>query len=119
MSKFPPDFSSLAVATLMACTAWLPAKAANEWPQFRGPNGDGISFAKGLPVAPSEDSGVRWKTEVHGKAWSSPVVSGDRIWLTTATEDGSELSLVVVDKETGKILRDEVLFKVQNPQFCH
>ena len=94
-------------------------RAANEWPQFRGPNGDGVSSEKGLPAAPSEQSGVRWKTEVHGKAWSSPVVSGDRIWLSTATEDGSELSLVVVDRESGKILRDEVLFKVQNPQFCH
>jgi outer membrane protein assembly factor BamB len=47
------------------------------------------------------------------------VISGDRIWLTTATEDGTELSLVIVDRQSGKILRDEVVFKVENPQFCH
>lgn len=93
--------------------------AAEEWPQFRGPSGDGWASAKGLPASLGEDSGVLWKTAIHGKAWSSPVVSGAKIWLTTASEDGTELSLVVVDRESGKVLRDEVLFKVQNPQFCH
>ena len=62
---------------------------------------------------------MRWKTEIHGKGWSSPLISGDKVWLSTATEDGTELSVVVLDRKTGKVLRDEVLFKVQNPQFCH
>ena len=93
--------------------------AKEEWPQFRGPSGDGSSTAVSLPVAPSENVGVRWKTQIPGKAWSSPVISGNRIWLTSATEDGSALSLVVVDRESGAVLRDEVVFKVENPQFCH
>ena len=47
------------------------------------------------------------------------MIWGSQIWLTTATEDGTELSVVCVDKESGKVLRDEVLFRVATPQFCH
>ncbi len=95
------------------------ALSADDWPQFRGPAGDGHADAAGLPVAFSETEGVKWKTPIHGKAWSSPVIRGSQIWLTTATEDGTELSAVCVDKESGKIVRDSVLFRVANPQFCH
>lgn len=118
MSIRPPYHSVLAAGLYFGLCA-CPVSALNEWPQFRGPRGDGAALASNLPAAPSETQGIRWKTAIHGKAWSSPVISGDRIWLTTATEDGSELSIVVVDKESGKILRDEVVFNVQNPQFCH
>jgi len=62
---------------------------------------------------------VKWKTALHGKAWSSPVVWEDKIWLTTANEAGTELGVFCVDAATGKILRDDKLFTVANPQFCH
>lgn len=93
--------------------------AETNWPQFRGPNGDGHSDAKDLALTFSETERVKWKTPIHGKAWSSPVIWGDQIWLTTANEEGTELGVVCVDKLTGKILRDQLLFKVTNPQFCH
>ena len=96
-----------------------PLFAAENWPQFRGPAGDGHSDAKGLPLQFGEDKNVKWKTAIHGKGWSSPVIWGSQIWLTTATEDGTELSVVCVDKESGKVLRDEVLFRIATPQFCH
>jgi outer membrane protein assembly factor BamB len=95
------------------------AHAADNWPQFRGPTGDGHSDAKTLPVTFGETDHVTWKTEIHGKAWSSPVIWKNQIWLTTATLDGKELSVVCVDKTTGKILRDEILFRIEEPQFCH
>lgn len=94
-------------------------RAETNWPQFRGPNGDGHSDAKALPLTFSETERVKWKTPIHGKAWSSPVIWGDQIWLTTANEEGTDLSVVCVDKATGKITRDQLLFKVTNPQFCH
>jgi outer membrane protein assembly factor BamB len=72
-----------------------------------------------MPLQLGEGENVRWKTPIPGKGWSSPVISGNRIWLTTSKEDGTELSVVCVDRETGKILQDEVLFQVANPQFCH
>jgi hypothetical protein len=106
---------SIAAALLLAA----PLLAAENWPEFRGPAGDGHSDAKGLPLEFGEDKNVKWKTAIHGKGWSSPVIWGSQIWLTTATEDGTELSVVCVDKESGKVLRDEVLFRVATPQFCH
>ena len=93
--------------------------AADNWPQFRGPDGDGRTDAKGLPVEMGEGVHVRWKVPTHGKAWSSPVIWGDQLWLTTATEDGKELGVMAFDKATGKVLHDKVLFKVAEPQFCH
>ncbi len=93
--------------------------AADHWTQFRGSAGNGHGDAAGLPVQFSETEKVKWKTPIHGKAWSSPVIWGGQVWLTTATEDGTTLGVVCVDKETGKVLRDEVLFRVATPQFCH
>jgi outer membrane protein assembly factor BamB len=93
--------------------------AEDNWPEFRGPKGDGHSDAKGLPLSFGEGDHVKWKTAIHGKGWSSPVIWGSQVWLTTATDDGTELSVLCVDKESGKVLRDEVLFRVATPQFCH
>src|SRR5580765_5588403 len=93
--------------------------AFGQWPQFRGPDGNGVSSATGLPITWSETQNVRWKTEIHGRAWSSPVILGRQLWLTTATPDGKQLFAMALDKETGKILFDLKLFDVPNPQFAH
>ncbi len=93
--------------------------AVGQWPQFRGPDGNGVSTSTGLPVTWSESQNVRWKTAIHGRGWSSPVILGRQVWLTTATPDGKELFAVAVDKETGKILFDLKLFDVPNPQAAH
>ncbi|PYK62658.1 MAG: quinonprotein alcohol dehydrogenase [Verrucomicrobia bacterium] len=106
---------SLALATLA-----IGAGRANDcWPQFRGPNGDGHSDSNGLPLNWSETENVKWKAAIHGKGWSSPVVWGNQVWLTTATEDGHELSVVCLDRDSGNILRDQKIFEVEKPQFCH
>jgi outer membrane protein assembly factor BamB len=78
-----------------------------------------VSDAKGLPVEWSEDENVAWKTKIHGKAWSSPVVLGKQVWLTTATEDGRKLYAICVDKASGKIVHDLKLFDVDKPQYAH
>ncbi|HMC78653.1 MAG TPA: PQQ-binding-like beta-propeller repeat protein [Vicinamibacterales bacterium] len=93
--------------------------ALAQWPQFRGPDGNGVSTATGVPVTWSETENVRWKTPIHGRAWSSPVVLGRQVWLTTATPDGKELYAIAIDKETGKIVHDLKLFDVETPQFAH
>src|SRR5436305_14518657 len=93
--------------------------ATVNWPDYRGPSQDGHTAATGLPVTWSESENVRWKTAIHGRAWSSPVILGRQIWLTTATPDGKELFAVAVDKETGTILFDLKLFDVPHPQFAH
>jgi outer membrane protein assembly factor BamB len=95
------------------------AQSEVNWPEFRGPRGNGQTLNTGLPVQWSETQNVKWKTAIHGKAWSSPVVWGDQIWITTATEDGTRLYAVCVDKETGKILHDRLVFEVERPQYAH
>jgi outer membrane protein assembly factor BamB len=93
--------------------------AGGQWPEFRGPDGTGTSPNANVPIKWSETENVRWKVPVHGRAWSSPVVLGQQIWLTTATPDGKQLFAMAFDKETGKTLYDLKLFDVATPQFAH
>lgn len=104
---------------LLACLATIAASSAQDetyWNQFRGPSGDGISTATGLPVEFGEGENVRWKTPIHDQGWSSPVVWGSQIWLTTALEDGTELFAICVDLESGEIIHDIKVFDVAEPQ---
>jgi outer membrane protein assembly factor BamB len=89
-----------------------------QWPQFRGPDGSGVVRADGLPIRWSETENVRWKTPIHGKGWSSPIVLDGRVWMTTASPDGRALYAVAVDKATGRIDLDLKLFDVPNPQYA-
>ncbi len=98
-------------------TSTLPLAA--QWPQFRGPDGNGAAPGTALPLKWGEGQNVRWKTAVHGRAWSSPVIFENRLWMTTATPDGRELFVVTLDPATGKILRDIKLFDVDKPQSIH
>ncbi|WP_206028557.1 outer membrane protein assembly factor BamB family protein [Thalassoroseus pseudoceratinae] len=93
--------------------------SAENWSAFRGPRGDGITPATGVPVEWSETKNIVWKQAIHGRGWSSPVIWDDQIWLTTATEDGKKQSVICVDATTGKILHDMVVFENENPRFCH
>src|ERR1700740_1442546 len=93
--------------------------AAENWPQFRGPDGTGHSDARGLPLQWSETENVVWKTAIHDKGWSSPVIWGKQIWMTTALEDGKQLFAVCVDRDSGKIIHDLKLFDNEMPAFCH
>ena len=92
--------------------------AAENWPEFRGPDGDGSTDAK-LPLTWSESENVKWKIPIHGKGWSSPVIWGDQLWVTTATEDGKQMSALCVDRHSGKVLKDVVVFENEEPQYCH
>jgi len=87
---------------------------AEDWPEFRGPTGQGHSTETGLPLTWSETKNVKWKTAIPGKGWSSPAILGDRIWLTTATEDGKSLRAICVDRNTGAITQNVELFRLKN-----
>ncbi len=103
----------LALGLVVASSAI--SNAEENWPQFRGPTGDGVAFGKGYPTTWSEKENILWKTPIHDKGWSSPVVWGDQIWLTTAKEDGTELFAVCLDRANGKVRHDLKLFTVKNP----
>ena len=87
------------------------AQAESNWPDWRGPSGDGQSDATGLPLEWSESKNIVWKTPIHDYGYSSPVVWGDQIWLTTATKKGETLYAVCIDLETGKAVHDIKVFE--------
>lgn len=88
----------------------LPARAEN-WPQFRGPNTQGHSSETGLPLRWSATDNVAWKTAIPGEAWSSPIVWGDRVFVTTATEGGASSRVIALDRRTGAILWNTEVFR--------
>src|SRR6516162_6052722 len=59
----------------------------DEWPQFRGPNGSATSAEKRLPTEWDADRNIAWKAKLPGYGWSSPIVWGDKVFLTTAVTD--------------------------------
>jgi len=93
--------------------------AADEWPQFRGPTGQGLSDAHGLPLTWDETNGIAWKTEIPGRGYSSPVVSENRIWLTSSPDKGLTRHVLCVDLDSGKVTKDVPLFSVEKPELCH
>jgi outer membrane protein assembly factor BamB len=90
-----------------------------DWPQFRGPTGQGVSDERNLPLTWSETKNVRWKTAIPGRGWSSPVIHGDRVWLTTATEEGRSLRAIAVDVNTGAIQQDVEIFRLKSPKLMN
>ena len=93
-----------------------------EWPEFRGPRGDGHvnaagdSKPAGFPVRWSETENIRWKTAIPYRGLSTPVVGEGRVWVTTATEDGHDYFVLGLDAATGKVLVNEKLFHHDNPE---
>jgi len=86
---------------------------AEDWPQFRGPTGQGISQEKNLPTEWGPAKNVKWKTPIAGRGWSSPVLSQGRFYLTTAQEAGGKtsLELFVLNAKTGEVVRHQHLFQ--------
>ena len=85
---------------------------AEQWPQFRGPTGQGQSSERGLPFEWSESRNVVWKTPVPGSGWSSPVVADGRIWLTTAVKErGGSLRVLAFDADSGREVVNTQVFK--------
>ena len=92
---------------------------SSDWPQFRGPSGQGLSDEHGLPLNWSETTNVRWKVAIPGRGWSSPVVQGDRIWLTTATEAGKSLRALAIDRNSGAILQNVEVFRLKSEKLAN
>lgn len=87
-----------------------------EWPEFRGPTGDGHSTETGLPLTWSEAENVVWKTAIPYKGWCAPAVFDDRVWVSSATEDGHDFYAIGLDAESGKILHNVHLFHSDDPE---
>ncbi len=101
--------------------SWAAASnaGAEDWLQFRGSTGQGISTETNLPVTWSETENIAWQTEIPGLGWSSPAIQGNQIWLTTATEEGRSLRAVCLDKQSGKVVHNVEVLQPENPGRVH
>ena len=99
------------IISLAVC--FLSVASAENWPGFRGPTRQGVSSETNLPLQWSQGSNVLWKTPTTGSAWSSPIVWGDRIFLTTAEDGGSSCHVLSLDARTGKVVWDKHVFDQQ------
>jgi outer membrane protein assembly factor BamB len=101
-----PVLSAVASAKAEALTK-------EDWPAFRGPGGQGHSAERGLALEWSESRNVAWKTPVAGLGWSSPVVAGGRVWMTTATEQrGISLRALAFDVASGREIINVEVFHI-------
>ncbi len=121
MKNFVKHGVSVFVALLVTLAGGV-ARGGADWPEFRGPWGDGHASAPGdskvvgFPLHWSETENVKWKTEIPDRGWSTPVVMGGQVWLTTATLDGHDFFVLCVDADTGRILFNERLFHCDSPE---
>src|SRR5688572_2543669 len=86
------------------------AGGAEDWPQFRGPTGQGISSEKNLPLHWGPESNIVWKVAIPGEGWSSPIVWKDKVFLTSATDRGTKCHVIAIDRKSGKIVWDKEVF---------
>ena len=102
-------------ASILLFLVITPTRGLGDWPQFRGPTGQGVSLAKGLPLTWSDKDNIAWKTLIPGEGWSSPVIWGEQIWLTSALDRGKSLRAICVARDSGKIVHDVEVFTPARP----
>lgn len=111
--------SILIFAFMLAVMPVQAQEPADSWTRFRGPMDNGYSAARNVPLHWSDSTNVVWKTPVPGRGWSSPVVLGEKVWLTTATPDGKEFRVIGLSSATGKILHNIKVFEAEPIQETH
>ncbi len=100
---------------LWLATTAAAAHATDNWPGYRGPGGQGHAAATNLPVRFGGRDHVVWKTAIPHKGWSTPVIWGKQVWLTTATPDGTEMYAIGVDRKSGEVLHRLKVFENESP----
>lgn len=114
---------SLAVAVLLASASAEPAPTAADWPQFRGPGGNGIAAGATPPTTWSDTSNLKWRTELPGPGSSSPIIVGEKVFVTcwSGYGDGShggpenlQRHLLCMDRASGRMLWQKSVAGEQN-----
>ncbi|PYJ01451.1 MAG: hypothetical protein DME25_18085, partial [Verrucomicrobia bacterium] len=108
------SFSFCVTSFVTVCAAF--SASAGNWPAWRGPEGTGISNEKNLPLKWSTSENVRWHVELPGPGNSSPIVWGDRVFVTQALEKENRRTLMCFDRANGKQLwQSGVTYAEQEP----
>ena len=104
-------------AVLIVSVACSPVAWGDEvWPGFNGPRHNNQSDCRGLPLTWNETDNITWKTPIHDSGWSTPVIWGNQVWVTTATDDGKQSFALCLDRATGKVLHDLKLWDNAEPE---
>ena len=117
MSRGPANRSRIALFVCpFSLFVTVSLSAQQEWPQFRGPTGQGHSSEREIPLEWSDTRNVAWKVPVRGRGWSSPVVSNGRVWITTSVAEsgGASLRALAFDVESGRELLNVEVFRLSN-----
>lgn len=105
---------SIYFKVIMLALSLFPAAScvlAENWPCWRGPRGDGTSLETKVPVKWSAAENIAWKTAIPGSGYSSPIIWGDRIFLTSAVEEKMDRVLISLDRKTGRILWQQTVLQ--------
>ena len=98
--------SPLVAAQCLGFLLMVNGQGMDSWPEYRGSTQNGHAPYADVPLVWSASKNVRWKTPIHDKGWSTPVIFGNQIWMTTAREDGRQMYAVCVDRRNGRVLLD-------------
>ena len=109
------------IVTSACLMMFVPLAAfAQDWPQFRGPDGQGLSDVQVVPLKWSETSdNIAWTTPVEGLGWSSPAIRNGRAWMTASRDEGQSLHAVCINVEDGAIVHDLAIFEDVSPGRIH
>ena len=103
-------FMVIVAAVVLPTAIWsaaiwaAPGANAGDWPQFRGANGNGVAEGVDYPLTWGPEENIKWKVDLPHAGAGSPIVSGGRVFLASATEDGRQRSLLCFDRGDGKLL---------------
>lgn len=120
MRRFLPIVLGIALTASISALA-QPAIAPAFWPDKAGPNLDGSASAADAEKIPTEwdgDSGtnIAWSVELEGLGHSSPVIGGDLVWFTAATEDGTKQFVYAINRHDGSIVHHKLMFENPDPE---
>lgn len=109
------DIRQFLLLALPTCALLFPSPAqAQNWPQWRGPNGNGVSEEKNLPIAWNEHRGIQWKCPLPGWGASTPVIWNDAVFVTSHA--GERLLLLRIDRKTGDVVWEREAGKAATPR---
>ena len=106
-------FRAILVFSLATCEA-----PGQEWPRFRGPNGTGVSDARTIPASWT-DGDYRWRVELPGIGYSSPVVAGSRLFITSGLEDDATQVVTCLSIADGAVLCANIVGSAPDPFNCY
>jgi outer membrane protein assembly factor BamB len=109
LSKF--NFFFFQIALFLISGIQIVESQEINWTHFRGTNLNGISEDQNVPITWNDSTNVIWKTNIPGNGWSSPVVFGNQVWVTSASEDGKQMSGICLDYISGETIYNITLFQ--------